>query len=462
MRVRRAALSVAAVLLVAAPARADDASHVATRGDAFISHGGGDIWSIGSAGIELTLAFDSSRALVPTALTNRESGRSWNLGAEPDVSVTIAGQRVILANGGPTAFTGATARATDTGVRLDFAFEHRAQRLRITRSYAAYPGAPTIETWTRIEATTNQMVAVTGLTGWQLTIPHGTVRWIGGLRGDSADTHDLGAFSFDDRNLEPGERVEIGASRRSTEDFLPFFTVQGDGDRFYGGLMWSGAWRLTFERHDESLHIDAHFPDVGHDCQPAGAARRAAHVLRRHRRPQPGRDRAVRKLHRQRHPPRTAVSTARHLQHLVSVRHANHRGRRWWPRWIARRALGVELFVLDAGWWVGAGRERPFDFDSGLGDWTDDRDRFPSSLASLADYAHGLGMKFGLWVEPERRVALHREPGRPGAGERGSPRAAAGTARAGTRRSASRAMKRASGCCEQIVALIDPGAAPTT
>ena len=31
-----------------------------------------------------------------------------------------------------------------------------------------------------------------------------------------------------------------------------------------------------------------------------------------------------------------------------------------------------------------------------------DPDRFPSGLASLADYAHGVGLKFGLWVEPER------------------------------------------------------------
>jgi alpha-galactosidase len=65
----------------------------------------------------------------------------------------------------------------------------------------------------------------------------------------------------------------------------------------------------------------------------------------------------------------------------------------------------VELFVMDAGWYVGAGDSDQFDFDSGLGTWAEDADRFPSGLASLADYAHGVGLKFGLWVEPER-VAL--------------------------------------------------------
>jgi alpha-galactosidase len=80
-------------------------------------------------------------------------------------------------------------------------------------------------------------------------------------------------------------------------------------------------------------------------------------------------------------------------------------------------ALGVELFVLDAGWYAGAGATSDFDFEAGLGTWEADPDRFPSGLASLADYAHGVGLRFGIWVEPERvalstvdRPGLVREP----------------------------------------------------
>src|SRR5438552_15233475 len=61
---------------------------------------------------------------------------------------------------------------------------------------------------------------------------------------------------------------------------------------------------------------------------------------------------------------------------------------------------GVQTCALPI--WAGAGENGDYDFDSGLGSWDEDRDRFPSSLASLADYAHGLGLKFGLWVEPGR------------------------------------------------------------
>jgi alpha-galactosidase len=66
----------------------------------------------------------------------------------------------------------------------------------------------------------------------------------------------------------------------------------------------------------------------------------------------------------------------------------------------AAASMGVELFVVDAGWYTGSGSGS--DFDSGLGTWEVDRARFPNGLGALRSYAHDLGMKFGLWVEPER------------------------------------------------------------
>ncbi|MBR7828253.1 alpha-galactosidase [Actinospica sp. MGRD01-02] len=59
-------------------------------------------------------------------------------------------------------------------------------------------------------------------------------------------------------------------------------------------------------------------------------------------------------------------------------------------------ALGVELFVMDDGWFG-----RRVDDTAGLGDWTPNPDRFPDGLGPLIEHVHGLGMKFGLWVEPE-------------------------------------------------------------
>ena len=65
---------------------------------------------------------------------------------------------------------------------------------------------------------------------------------------------------------------------------------------------------------------------------------------------------------------------------------------------LAERAakLGVERFVLDDGWF-GARRNDA----AGLGDWIVSPEVWPEGLHPLVDKVVGLGMEFGLWVEPE-------------------------------------------------------------
>lgn len=61
--------------------------------------------------------------------------------------------------------------------------------------------------------------------------------------------------------------------------------------------------------------------------------------------------------------------------------------------------LGIELFVLDDGWF---GNEFPRnDARAGLGDWQVNRAKLPHGLQGLARQAEKLGMRFGIWVEPE-------------------------------------------------------------
>jgi hypothetical protein len=49
--------------------------------------------------------------------------------------------------------------------------------------------------------------------------------------------------------------------------------------------------------------------------------------------------------------------------------------------------LGIEMFHLDAGWF------------RDVGDWHADAAKFPHGIASLADFAHSRGLRFGLWVD---------------------------------------------------------------
>lgn len=68
---------------------------------------------------------------------------------------------------------------------------------------------------------------------------------------------------------------------------------------------------------------------------------------------------------------------------------------------------GVELFVLDDGWF-GARRNDK----AGLGDWVPNTDLLPNGISGLAERIEELGMKFGLWFEPEmvnKNSDLYRE-----------------------------------------------------
>ena len=58
--------------------------------------------------------------------------------------------------------------------------------------------------------------------------------------------------------------------------------------------------------------------------------------------------------------------------------------------------VGVERFVLDDGWFHRRDNDK-----AALGDWWPDARKYPGGLKPLVDHVRGLGLQFGLWVEPE-------------------------------------------------------------
>jgi alpha-galactosidase len=65
---------------------------------------------------------------------------------------------------------------------------------------------------------------------------------------------------------------------------------------------------------------------------------------------------------------------------------------------IAKKAkeLGIEMFVLDDGWF---GKRN--DDTSSLGDWYVNKEKLPNGIDGLSKKIQELGLKFGLWIEPE-------------------------------------------------------------
>ncbi|MDO5701833.1 MAG: alpha-galactosidase [Lachnospiraceae bacterium] len=60
------------------------------------------------------------------------------------------------------------------------------------------------------------------------------------------------------------------------------------------------------------------------------------------------------------------------------------------------KTCGVEMFVLDDGWFGGRRSDQ-----AGLGDWYPATELLPEGITGLAKKIEAMGMKFGLWIEPE-------------------------------------------------------------
>lgn len=224
--------------------------------------------------------------------------------------------------------------------------------------------------------------------GWRLSQLHG--RWAAESRLVRSD-------------LTYGEKV-IGSRRGHTgHQHLPWVALDTDateerGEVYGCALGWSGSWRIAVAQladarvqitggagHDDSglLRLAAGesfttpvfglWSDGGY-----GGASRAWHAYQRtYVIPDASEDRPV------------LFNSWEATEFEISEEQ---------QRALARRAadMGVELFVVDDGWFGARTSDR-----AGLGDWTPNPDRFPGGLKPLADHVHGLGMQFGIWVEPE-------------------------------------------------------------
>lgn len=62
----------------------------------------------------------------------------------------------------------------------------------------------------------------------------------------------------------------------------------------------------------------------------------------------------------------------------------------------AAKNTGIDMLVMDDGWFGTRNND-----SSGLGDWVENKDKFPDGLGKFIKSVKNKGVKFGIWVEPE-------------------------------------------------------------
>jgi alpha-galactosidase len=398
-RHRTLAAVVVALMAGAARTHARASERRAEYQDAFVAFDSAlGEWTIGNAQIDYSIQVRRDGSVALAGLVRAGSTEPATVSLASDALATFGGQTIHLGEA-ETDFVvdGVAPSVGGHFVALSIRFRSTARQLIATRHYLVYPLAPAVEMWTTFEGVDEVMRTVENLNAYSIDIRAGAIDWVSGLDTPQADG---GPFTHRTRDLASGERLTLGSPVVSSEIESPYFSVGNGQERVVSGLLWSGGWSLSFERQADALHVEFGLPPmsawtrsaqivegphafVGAVLDQPGAATAAVTAFVRA-------GRVGRSL-----PALTTFNTW--FVHGIEIDEATIR------RDIDLAAeVGLEQFQLDAGWYPREGPTSAFDFSNGLGNWEADRDRFPSGLGALTDYAHERGLRFGIWVEPER------------------------------------------------------------
>jgi alpha-galactosidase len=275
--------------------------------------------------------------------------------------------------------------------------------LFVDLTYRVFPAEDIIRKQARIENQTPQVVTVESAQSGVWYVPPGNGYRLTYLTGRWA-----GEDQVIQEPINPGKKVLESRRGATSHELNPWFAVDYKGQAseergrvWFGALGWSGNWKLVVEdtppahqvrvtggyndfdfswplKPGESLKTPSYYG--GYTDRGFGGASRLLHRFERNE-----------VLPDHAHPHLRPVLYNSWEATEFNVSEASQEA-------LARKAakLGVELFVMDDGWFG----ERNNDH-AGLGDWYPNPQKFPHGLQPLIRYVNNLGMKFGLWFEPE-------------------------------------------------------------
>ena len=282
------------------------------------------------------------------------------------------------------------------GQQAEIALADEANVMEVRLMYRVFEDCDVIQKHARLTA--NAPVRLTRMDSGACLLPHEAKPWtahyvVGAWAGE---------FRRRTAKLEEGELRLQSAHGMSGPHMNPFLIAANSEDEETGeaygvALGWSGCWQITASSTVFGNHrVTAGLNDADLVCpmergesletppmvlcmsaEGMGALSRRMHDFERgHLKPN--------------RPPRRVLYNSWEATQFDVRAEAQMR--------LAERAarMGVELFVVDDGWFGARHSDR-----AGLGDWTVNPEKFPNGLEELIDHVHALGMDFGLWVEPE-------------------------------------------------------------
>jgi alpha-galactosidase len=331
---------------------------------------------------------------LPASTTPKEySGYGGGLFVEPCLKVTFAdGVRDLVLQYESHKIQGDTLeiRSKDISYNLSAALHYRVYPQGIVEKRAVITNnSGAIVT---LESAQSGAIHLPAGEGYRLTHLYG--RWA----GETQIAQEL---------IQPGVKVLESRRGNTSHQANPWFALDGPqrasetaGSVWFGALGWSGNWRIAVEQTPhQQVRVTAGLNpfDFAHTLQNGESLETPPFYTGYSNEGFGGASRAFHRFQREVIFPGGGASKPRPVLYNsweATEMHVNETGQAE----LAKKAasIGVERFVMDDGWFGARDTDK-----AGLGDWFVSKKQFPNGLKPLIDQVKGLGMDFGLWVEPE-------------------------------------------------------------
>lgn len=370
------------------------------------------LWRLHSPTFSLDIELTSRNQVAVTGLKNLQTQTQWIEKPVPLFGFATVLNGVQIDSLHPSddgvVFDGFERELKDGSITLKFALKHKRSGAVFTVWLRAFDGTSALEVGFSVRNDGSEIATINGLNPLLLTIHSGKSTKLFTLTGGRYDDKfPPSSFVLAGQTLADGVRHEIfcGDEGRSSAKDIAWFALGleskngGISEGIVGGLEWSGRWQGTIQRRGETVTVRMGATGVVHRLKPKSEISSLSAFLLLFT---GDLDEAGWQLHQWQEKFLCPTSPP----NFPWVQYNSWFG--WTTRideaTLMREAdiaaeLGCEVFVVDAGWYTGCGVG---DFGHGLGNWTEHLGKFPKGLKALSDYVHQKGMKFGLWVEPER------------------------------------------------------------
>jgi alpha-galactosidase len=375
---------------------------------------GSGVWTLENGRITRVLAASPPGGLLLRELRNARTGFNWAAGDPTDIFLSAGPDRV--SGFGPD--SGFRVDAHESKTRDDGAAELKltlfspARGVKITLLQTCFPGVAVIEHRAWVEnAGSKPIPAVSRFDPLfvALRTDQGPLftHWIQGMAEYPTTNEQDGPRLYPahlHRREELGAGLELTGGKRSSEKDVGWLCLENTrhGEFLFAAVEWAGEWGLRLVRQGRHVLLTGGVLGSSRTLNPgqsvesprvfvglaSGELDDAVHELHDYLKafllPKPSADNpwVAYNIWPGYEPPDVEAEHTRELEIAASI--------------------GCEMMSFDATWYEGSPEPPGTNFSLGLGTWVPSRKKFPRGMEAWSAQVHRKGLKFGVWVEPER------------------------------------------------------------